>query len=259
VSITCEPLSETRLRIAFTDTGTGISPERLERLFTPFERLGADETGVEGTGLGLALSKRLVEAMGGIIAVSSTVGEGSMFAIEMPLTEPQEAALPRDAQDVFLPLPELLNAGETQSVVLYIEDNLSNYDLVQNILRHRPEIKLLAAMQGKVGLELAERHNPDLILLDYHLPDINGDEVLVTLREASETRDIPVVVLSADATPQQIERMTAAGATDYLTKPVDVKRFLAVLDRELGRTERAREGEHKHLMMPERGVGNSGQ
>ena len=227
-----------QLRIAISNTGLGLAPDKMSRLFMPFERLGAEQTEVEGTGLGLALSKRLVEAMGGAITVQSTLGEGSTFAVELPLAPEQTplaaplAQPPRAGSVTAERQP--VEAGETGALVLYIEDNPANFGLVQNILRHRPEIKLLAAMRGSVGLELAQRHRPDLILLDYHLPDINGDEVLRLLQEAPATRDIPVVVVSADATPHQIERLRAAGAIEYLTKPLDVKRFLAVLDEKLG-------------------------
>jgi PAS domain S-box-containing protein len=222
-----------RLSIAVSDTGPGVAPEKIDQMFIPFERLGADESGIEGTGLGLTLSKRLVEAMGGDITVHSTWGEGSTFVVDLPLAQEQTALVqpPRDNREAVAQQPT--RTEQTQAVVLYIEDNQSNFGLVQTILRHRPEIKLLAAMQGRVGLELAQRHRPDLILLDFHLADINGDEVLQRLHADPETREIPVVVVSADATPHQIERMRAAGATEYLTKPLNVKRFLEVLDEEL--------------------------
>jgi len=232
------------LRIAVSDTGLGIAPEKIGQLFTPFERLGAEQTAIEGTGLGLALSKRLVEAMGGEINVQSVVGQGSTFVVELLLT-PEGTAPQSPASTPPSPAEHAthqtsrqpVEASETQAVVLYIEDNLSNFGLVQTILRHRPEIKLLAAMQGQAGLELAQRHRPDLILLDFHLPDINGDEVLRRLRQEPETRDIPVLIVSADATPLQIERMRAAGANDYLTKPLDVKRFLEVLNEQWRATQ----------------------
>ncbi len=122
--------------------------------------------------------------------------------------------------------------SETYTVV-YIEDNLSNLRLVQRIMAHRPEIKLLAAMQGRLGMELACEHRPDLILLDLHLPDVRGDEVLRHLQEDPETRAIPVIMISADATPGQIERLLAAGAHAYLTKPIDVQKFLQVFEETL--------------------------
>jgi CheY-like chemotaxis protein len=129
-----------------------------------------------------------------------------------------------------VPTPAELEASQKARIVLYIEDNLSNLKLIQRLLAHRPEVRLLPAMQGRLGLDLAREHRPHLILLDLHLPDIPGDEVLRRLREAPETRHVPVIVISADATPGQIDRLLAAGAQAYLTKPLDVKKFLDLLD-----------------------------
>jgi len=219
-----------RLRVAIHDTGPGIAPENLQHLFTPFERLGAEHSAIEGTGIGLALSKRLMELMEGSITVESTVGVGSTFAVELPCaTDPVEALadLDESAPDATA---ETADAAQT---LLYIEDNLPNLRLIEQILLRRPHIKLVSAMQGSIGLDLARRHRPNLILLDLHLPDMNGDEVLQHLRADALTRGVPVVIISADATPRQIERLREAGAVDYLTKPLDVKRFLAVLDENL--------------------------
>ncbi len=232
-TLSCAATAAGRLRIAISDTGPGLAPEQISRLFTPFERLGAEQSGIEGTGLGLALSKRLVEAMGGEISVQSVVGEGSTFAVELPLAQEQTALSQASHDSPATAARQPVEAGETQAVVLYIEDNPANFGLVQNILRHRSEIKLLAAMRGSAGLALAQRHRPDLILLDFHLPDMSGDEVLLRLRAEARTRDIPVIVVSADATPHRIEQMQAAGVVEYLTKPLDVKQFLTVLDKNL--------------------------
>ena len=237
VTIECTPQEGDVMSLAVRDSGHGIPADKLKDLFTPFERLDADKTGVEGTGLGLALSKRLVEAMGGKMTVESTVGTGSTFAITLPGA--------RDPVDVFTRVTEVdmtTNAAsveaepETQQeehVVLYIEDNISNFKLIQRVLSYRPGVGLLAAMQGHLGLELAKEHCPDLILLDLHLPDMHGSDVLRELRADPDTRDIPVVVVSADATPGQVQRLLAAGARDYLTKPLNVQQFLEVLDETL--------------------------
>ncbi len=230
-----------RLRLAVEDTGAGLTPEETARLFQLFDRIGAEEAGVTGTGIGLTLAKGLVEAMGGAIGVQSTLGQGSTFWIELPIAPgaaPQDGA-PQDGQDggragAARGATSAETVPQPQAVVLYIEDNLPNLNLVQHIMRQRPEIKLLTAMQGRPGLELARQHGPDLILLDLHLPDMNGDEVLRRLQADSATHAIPVVMVSADAMPRQIEQLLAAGASDYLTKPLDVKRFLEVLDDELG-------------------------
>jgi signal transduction histidine kinase/CheY-like chemotaxis protein len=231
VSLSCQDGSNGRFRIKVTDTGPGISPLGLQKLFAPFERLDAEQTGVEGTGLGLALSKRLIEAMGGAIGVESSVGQGSTFWVDLSSLEDPLENIQRTS-DAGL---QALRAGTSEGAgtVIYIEDNLSNLRLMEHIVSNRPEVKLIAAMQGQLGLELIQEHQPDLILLDLHLPDIHGDEVLRRLRQDPRTRSIPVVMVSADATPGQIERLLEAGASDYLTKPLDVRKLLELLDRTL--------------------------
>ncbi|MCU1502605.1 MAG: sensor protein [Ilumatobacteraceae bacterium] len=232
VSITCEPVSATRLRIMVSDTGPGISNDNIHLLFVPFERLGANMSDIEGTGIGLALSLRLAEAMGGSLAVRSTVGEGSTFWVELPLVEgPVERYERLSSHDpTFPPTPE----EAPHQTVLYIEDNLANITLVQRILGRRPDIELLPAMQGRLGIELAQQHQPDLILMDLHLPDIAGDEVLQLLRDDPATNSIPVIVISADATAGQVQRLQAAGAIAYLTKPFNVRELLVTINDALG-------------------------
>jgi PAS domain S-box-containing protein len=216
------------VRVAVTDNGPGIAPDKLPRLFTPFERLGAEQTDVEGTGLGLTLSQRLMQAMGGSIGVESTVGQGSTFWIELPHAQSPLDSLSR-RKTVTLP-----NAADGQTdeerTVLYIEDNLSNLRLIEEVLAEQPNIKLLTAMQGQIGLDLARQYSPDLVLLDLHLPDLSGSHVLAKLKAGKATRDIPVVIISADATHSQIERLMNAGASDYLTKPIDISKFLHIVE-----------------------------
>ena len=231
VTVCCEHISPERLRIKITDTGPGIAPASLQKLFSPFERLDAEQSGVEGTGLGLALSKRLIEAMGGTIGIESTLGRGSTFWLELTLLEdPLKDLQMKTDSDLTA-----LSAGTTEhaGTLLYIEDNLSNLRLMEHIMANRPKVRLVAAMQGQLGLELAQAHRPDLILLDLHLPDLGGDQVLKLLRQDSRTSAIPVVMVSADATPGQIERLMAAGADDYITKPLDVQKLLELIDRTL--------------------------
>ncbi len=232
-AVSCAEVAGSRMRVTVTDSGPGIPPDKMARLFTPFDRLGAEADGIEGTGLGLSLSKRLMETMGGDLGVSSTPGLGSAFWIELPIVASPEEQAEEMAERLPAPPPTARDAR----VVLYIEDNLSNLKLIQRLLVHRPEIKLLAAMQARLGLQLAREHHPALILLDLQLPDLSGDEVLRRLRAAPETQDIPVAIISADATPGQVERLLAAGAWRYLTKPLDVKQFLAALNEALTESE----------------------
>ncbi len=231
-----------RLRIAVADTGRGIAADDLDRLFTPFERLDAAQAGIEGTGLGLALSRQLVSAMGGTSGVQSTLGEGSVFWIELPAAEPIAVAQVAIARDPVA-VPRTYAAPKT---VLYVEDMVENLRLVEQILKQRPSTTVIPAMLGGVALDLARQHHPDLILLDLHLPDIPGEEVLRRLQADPATRTIPVVVLSADATPHQIDRLLAAGAASYLTKPLSVRAFLQAADQVLGEQSPAPQT-HAHI------------
>jgi PAS domain S-box-containing protein len=227
VRVACEGVAGGRLRLVVEDSGPGIAAEKLPRLFTPFDRLGAEQLGVEGTGLGLALSKRLAEAMGGSIGVRSEVGTGSAFWIELP---DAENPLSQVEQVGHAEPPTRGGASSRTRRILYVEDNLSNLTLVQRILARHHDIELIPAMQGGLALELARTHRPDLVLLDLHLPDIPGEEVLKQLRAAADCRGIPIVVLSADATRGQIDRLIAAGAHAYVTKPLVVQPFIDMIN-----------------------------
>ena len=220
-------------RIQVRDTGAGIPVEKLARLFTPFDRLGAEQSTVEGTGLGLALCQRLVQAMQGSIGVNSTLGNGSTFWLELPQAESPLQTL---AAQTSSPVPKQ-SADEELRRILYIEDNFSNVTLVEQMLAERPALELMTAMQGRVGLELARNHAPDLILLDLHLPDMPGWQVLAQLKSDHATRDVPVVVISADATAPQIKRLLSAGAHAYLTKPLDIAEFFRIVDETLSPAE----------------------
>jgi len=238
VRLACEPVAGERLRLTVTDTGLGIEPGQLELLFVPFERLGSEQLGVEGSGLGLPLSKRLAEAMGGTLEVTSTVGVGSSFSVQLPLVEgPLEQA--ERQRDQPPPEQEQPSPAGPALTVLCIEDNLSNLQLVERVLGRRPRVKLISAMRPQLGLDLASQHRPDLVPLDLHLPDMPGMEVLRRLRAGPKTADVPVVILTADATPGLISRLLEQGARALLTKPLDVTELLALVDAIAEEQERA--------------------
>jgi signal transduction histidine kinase/CheY-like chemotaxis protein len=216
-----------RAALLIADTGQGIPAEKLNMLFEPFNRLGAERSEVEGTGLGLALSMHLMEAMGGTIEADSTPGRGTTMRLELARTEPVHIE-PEAAE----PVVAAAN-GSKRATIVYIEDNPSNLRLVERALERLPGVRLVAAIQGGIGLDLVREHHPDLVLLDLHLPDLSGAEVLDRLKGDPATASIPIVVVSADATPTQVERLQQAGAADYLTKPIDVRLLLETVERYL--------------------------
>ena len=217
-----------RLSVGVHDTGPGLTPSQIEKALIPFERLDALASEIEGTGLGLPLSKRMLEAMAGTLSVESEPGVGSVFRAELPL-DPNPPGHPEPPAPVVEAGPRGDGAAPP-ACVLYIEDNASNLRLVEQILAQRPAVRLITAMQGRRGIELADQHGPDLVLLDLHLPDMHGSEVLTRLHASERTQHIPVIVVSADATERQVERLMGAGAHGYLTKPLDVREFLQAVD-----------------------------
>lgn len=218
----------TAVRIAVSDTGIGIAESDIPNLFIPFERIGADKTHIEGTGLGLAVVKKLLEAMGGIIGVESKPGVGSTFWIELPLADIQHILYEVHSPEI---LKTSANLANIKASILYIEDNAPNIELVNQILRlHCPNITLQTCMNGKDAISLISENKPDLILLDLNLPDIHGSEVLQVIMSKETTKTIPVVIVSADAMTQQSEKLIHLGARKYLTKPIDVIAFLQALN-----------------------------
>lgn len=214
------------IRISVTDTGVGISKENIPKLFKPFERIGAEKTETEGTGLGLAVVKKIMDAVGGNVGVFSTAEEGSTFWIELPLCESQLNAGKISSIENLKP-----SLSSKKGTILYVEDNASNIELVEQILAsQRSDILLKTCIYGKNAVLMAKEIKPDLILLDLNLPDIHGNEVLKSLLSNSSTSAIPVVIISADALPQQLDSLKKAGAKDYLTKPLDVIGLLKVID-----------------------------
>jgi len=234
VAVSCTASGAGLMRIVVTDNGDGIAAAKLARLFTPFDRLGAEQTTVEGTGLGLALCQCLMDAMNGSIGVDTTVGQGSTFWVELRSVDSPLERIAATQRNGSHSKGAIEAEGRT---ILYVEDNLSNLTLIEQMLADRPEIKLITAMQGQLGLDLARQHSPDLILLDLHLPDLPGWEVLSRLQRNAATRDIPVVVVSADATSHQIKRLMAAGAHAYLTKPLDMPEFFKVIEKAFASTQ----------------------
>jgi signal transduction histidine kinase/ActR/RegA family two-component response regulator len=229
ITISCQEEGTGQVSIVVTDTGPGLSPENIERIFIPFERLGAEQTTVEGTGIGLPLAKALAEAMKGHLTVSSVLGQGAAFTVSLPRAPDMirvPAPSPAEASPAAWPHTP---AGAGLSV-LYIEDNPANVEVVARYLRGRPNTRLLSAITGRVGIECAVRDVPDIILLDLNLPDLQGDEVLNELKADPATTAIPVVVLSADASRGVIRRLLAGGAFAYLTKPIELAELGALLD-----------------------------
>ncbi|MGH9144479.1 MAG: response regulator, partial [Vicinamibacterales bacterium] len=231
VRIGFEAVDDTRVRVTVSDSGAGIAEAKQRLLFQPFERLGAEQTAIEGTGLGLALSRGLAEAMGGALGVYSKVGEGSTFWVELARTQApavRSAPLERSADRAGVSL-------ETQGLVMYIEDNRSNVRLMERVLERRPGVRLLHAPDGQTGLAAAQAERPDLIFLDLHLPDLSGEEVLNRLWQDEALRGIPVAVLTADATAEQSRRLKASGAVAYITKPIEIREVLRLIDDRLRR------------------------
>jgi PAS domain S-box-containing protein len=224
VDIECRQLADERLQLRVTDTGPGLSTAQISKLFRPFERLGAEFGAVDGAGIGLALSKQLSELMGGELGVESTPGQGSTFWIELPqlkLASKTAAAPPTSEQGAKLR-------------VLYVEDNPANLRVVEAMLRRQPWLQLLSATTGEDGLELARRVKPDVVMLDIQLPGISGYEVLAALQDDPGTRGIPVIALSADAMPLDIETGLKAGFRRYLTKPVKTSELLEAIAAAMG-------------------------
>ncbi|MBP0620882.1 ATP-binding response regulator [Cupriavidus consociatus] len=217
-----------RVRVSVRDTGPGLAPDRLAQLFQPFNRLGYEAGPVEGTGIGLVVAKRLAELMGGTIGIESTVGVGSVFWVELPVARAPE--MTGESAEPAVPAQPQSEGTSSMHTLLYVEDNPANLKLVEQLISRLPDVRLLTAVTGTLGVELARTSLPDLILMDIHLPDINGIEALRLLREDPKTARIPVIALSANAMPRDIEKGMEAGFFRYLTKPIKLNEFMDALN-----------------------------
>ena len=228
VAVTCGVSTAGRLRISVQDSGEGLSPEKLAQLFQPFNRLGQEAGPEEGTGIGLVVSKRLVELMEGEIGAQSTVGAGSMFWIELNLAAAPPFA--KDAGDPLAPIQAWVQPDAARRTLLYVEDNRANMELVEQLIARRPDMHLLGAGDGARGIALARTQQPEVILMDINLPGISGLQALKILREDPATAHIPVIALSANAMPREIGKGLEAGFFCYLTKPIKINEFMQALD-----------------------------
>jgi PAS domain S-box-containing protein len=228
VEVICTMHEGQRTRIGVHDTGNGLPPEKLAQLFQPFNRLGQESGSEEGTGIGLVVSKRLVELMGGEIGAESTVGVGSVFWIELHPTHAPRLVAP--VSELKTAIPARAHTGAPMHTLLCVEDNPANLMLVEKLLERRPDIQLLVAKDGIRGVEMARSARPDVILMDINLPGISGLVALGILAEDAETAGIPVIALSANAMPSDIEKGLAAGFFRYLTKPIKFNEFMDTLD-----------------------------
>jgi CheY-like chemotaxis protein len=224
-----------RIRICIKDSGAGLSADKMTQLFQPFNRLGQEASGVEGTGIGLVMTKRLIELMGGSIGAESTVGTGSVFWIELNLSTERQPAHGTAISAAAAHAP--IQTDARLRTLLYVEDNPANLMLVEDLIARRPDIRLLSARDGNRGIEIARASRPDVILMDINLPGISGIKALRILAEDPTTARIPVIALSANAIPRDIEKGLEAGFFRYLTKPIKVNEFMETLDLALEHAE----------------------
>ena len=231
VTVSCKHETDGRVRVSVMDTGVGLQPDKLAHLFQPFNRLGQETSTEEGTGIGLVVTKKLIELMGGTIGVDSTVGVGSEFwfdllASDAPGLEPDMLNIAPARGDDHITRTDI----DHRRTLLYVEDNPANLALVAQLIARRDDLQLMTAVTGHLGILLAKQHQPDVILMDINLPGMSGYGALKILRDDPATSHIPVIALSANAIPRDIEKGISAGFFNYLTKPIMVREFMDALD-----------------------------
>ncbi|MBY0463701.1 MAG: response regulator, partial [Burkholderiales bacterium] len=229
VTVQCTLAQPNAVRISVRDTGRGLAPDKLAQLFQPFNRLGQEQGTEEGTGIGLVVAQRLVQLMGGDIGADSTLGVGSEFWVRMPLTTPPRLdTSPFDA--VLAPAVQTADTQNMLRAVLYVEDNPANLELVAQVIARRADLRLLSAADASLGIEYARVYQPDVVLMDINLPGLNGTDAMRILRSDPSTAHMPIIALSANAVPRDIQKCLDAGFFDYVTKPFKVQQLLAALD-----------------------------
>jgi CheY-like chemotaxis protein len=224
VTLACTLVAPNSIRISVQDTGVGLTQEQLAQLFQPFNRLGKESGHEEGTGIGLVVTKRLVELMGGAIGVDSAVGVGSVFWIDFSLTTAPSLASQHVEPSTLARAPVLANSP--LQTLLYVEDNPANLVLIEQLVARRADLRMLSAADGQLGIEFARAHQPDVILMDINLPGISGAEAMKILRADPLTAHIPIIALSANAMPSDIANGLEAGFFSYLTKPIKIGEFM---------------------------------
>jgi CheY-like chemotaxis protein len=242
VVVEASAVASSSIRISVRDTGIGLPPEHIDQLFQPFNRLGKEAGAEEGSGIGLVVTKRLVDLMGGSIGVASTLGQGSVFWVEfktatapqftIPLADPAAAARPK--------VPD----GAPTRTLLYVEDNPANLELVGQLIGRRPDLSMMSAADGALGVEYARACLPEVILMDINLPGMSGIEAMQILRADPVTAHIPIIALSANAVPRDIEKALEAGFFNYITKPIKVSQFMEALDVALESSRKAAAAPH---------------
>lgn len=228
VVVDCAQASSDVVRISVRDTGSGLRPDQLDALFEPFNRLGQQSGVEEGTGIGLVVTRKLVELMGGAVGVDSAIGIGSVFWFELKCAAPAASIV--DAETDRTRSARRVDTSGRVSVLLYVEDNPANLRLIEEMIGFRKDLRLLSAPDAHLGIELARAHRPDVILMDLNLPGLSGSDAQVILHDDPRTRDIPVIAVSANAMPRDIAKGLAQGFFRYVTKPIDIAALDEAID-----------------------------